>query len=921
MKKIISLFLVVTLVLTNFQGWDLLKELDLSMKFDLFQGIGNSFAEEDEIKGTLLEGTGLYYEIENGEVEITDADTNVSGELVVPEMIEGYPVMSIGIGAFYKCEKIKTIKLPESITNIGEYAFGQCTDLETINIPKKVTEIKADTFSSCRALLSINIPDSVKSIGESAFRDCFNLKTVVMPEGIKNIKNRTFYQCSDLESINIPDSVTDIEEYAFYSCHSLKDINLPKGLTHIGEYAFAYCCNLEKIEIPEKMTVIEANTFQSCSSLEKVNIPDNITIIGSSAFDFCYNLEDVQISENVKVIGSYAFDMCSKLKNINIPKGVKTIYTSTFRDCKSLTTIDIPESVTKINSEAFRGCEKLTNIKIPKNVKEIGSFTFSRCKNLTSIEMPNGITKISRGTFLQCINLSNINIPDSVKDIERYAFGYCNSLESITIPEGVSTLEERAFEDCTNLQYVNIPDSVIEIEEDCFYGCGIKSAKLPKNLIKIKSSTFERCTDLEEITIPNKVQIIEDEAFYRCKNLKKIFIPKSVTEIKKDVFFNCDNLTIYGYAGSYAESYAKNNNIPFIEANIKISFDADNGRDKIIQEIEKNTQLNYIPENPTKDGYVFIGWYKDIDDPKTEYKSGSIYEEDTIYTAKWVKIPQISKENIVVNSNSYNSIKIEWKNVDDVDGYEVYRATSELGTYSLRKTVTKDSKLRYINTSVTTGKTYYYKIRAYKIINDKKIYGQYSEIVSGKAVPATPIATAVSKTYNSNQVKWNQVAGANGYEVYRATSENGTYSLRKTITANSSRIYTNTSLTTGKTYYYKVRAYKIVNGNKIYGEFSTVVSAEPMLATPAVTLTTKSKAITVKWTKITGSNGYEVYRATSQNGTYSLTKTISSNSTLSYTNTKLTTGKTYYYKVRAYRVVNGNKVYSNYSQIKYKKCK
>ena len=61
MKKIISLFLVVTLVLTNFQGWDLLKELDLSMKFDLFQGIGNSFAEEDEIKGTLLEGTGLYY--------------------------------------------------------------------------------------------------------------------------------------------------------------------------------------------------------------------------------------------------------------------------------------------------------------------------------------------------------------------------------------------------------------------------------------------------------------------------------------------------------------------------------------------------------------------------------------------------------------------------------------------------------------------------------------------------------------------------------------------------------------------------------------------------------------------------------------------------------------------------------------------
>ena len=68
--------------------------------------------------------------------------------------------------------------------------------------------------------------------------------------------------------------------------------------------------------------------------------------------------------------------------------------------------------------------------------------------------------------------------------------------------------------------------------------------------------------------------------------------------------------------------------------------------------------------------------------------------------------------------------------------------------------------------------------------------------------------------------------------------------------------YTNTGLTTGKTYYYKVRAYRTVNGKRIYGQFSEIVSAKPIPATPVVTLTSKSKKVTVKWSKVTGASGY-----------------------------------------------------------------
>ena len=91
--------------------------------------------------------------------------------------------------------------------------------------------------------------------------------------------------------------------------------------------------------------------------------------------------------------------------------------------------------------------------------------------------------------------------------------------------------------------------------------------------------------------------------------------------------------------------------------------------------------------------------------------------------------------------------------------------------------------------------------------------------------------------------------------------------------------------------------------------------------TPSIKLSTGSKKIKVSWNKISGSTGYEVYRATSKSGKYSKIKTVTKGSTLSYTNIKLSKGKTYYYKVKAYKTVDGKKVYSSYSSVKYAKAK
>lgn len=181
---------------------------------------------------------------------------------------------------------------------------------------------------------------------------------------------------------------------------------------------------------------------------------------------------------------------------------------------------------------------------------------------------------------------------------------------------------------------------------------------------------------------------------------------------------------------------------------------------------------------------------------------------------------------------------------------------------------------------------------------------------------------ATSNSYNSIKLTWNKaINGANGYAVYRSTSKDGKYTLRKTITSKNTIEFTDTGLDTNTTYYYKVRAYRMIADKKKYGSYSEIVCAKPVLSKTTITVSSKSKKATIKWNKVLGASGYKVYSATSSDGTYSLKKTITSINTLSYTNTNLVSGKTYYYKVRAYRNVNGNIVYGPYSAVKSKKIK
>ena len=258
---------------------------------------------------------------------------------------------------------------------------------------------------------------------------------------------------------------------------------------------------------------------------------------------------------------------------------------------------------------------------------------------------------------------------------------------------------------------------------------------------------------------------------------------------------------------------------------------------------------------------------------------------------------------------------LTWKAVSGAAKYEVYRARSRSGEYIKYSTVTGTS---YTNTSyIEDGNTYYYKVRA---LDASGTAGAWSSIVSvtyraaSTGTLSAPTVTGGNDSQGRPTLKWKAVSGAAKYEVYRSYSRDGSYSKYSTQTSTG---YTNSSyLTSGTTYYYKVRALK---SDGTAGPYSAVVSVtcRLKLTAPSVTGGTDSQGRpTLKWNAVTGAAKYEVYRSASRSGTYTKYSTQTSTS---YTNSSyLTSGTTYYYKVRALGSDGSYGPYSSVASVTYR---
>lgn len=263
--------------------------------------------------------------------------------------------------------------------------------------------------------------------------------------------------------------------------------------------------------------------------------------------------------------------------------------TEVFSGCTSLTTVSIPSSITTIPLGTFKGCTSLSTVVLPSNLISISDQAFMNCYVLKSVSLPPSVKIISGRAFYGCVRLESIVLPSGLTTIRSGAFVNCRALESLVIPESVTTMSANAFDDCDKLVlFVKSGSKDDEIADlnlitACVFGSGnvvtyidgtnnsanridIPSTVFGSTITYINGNAFAGSSDLEIINIPNTVTSIGYKAFQTCANLKTIIIPSSVTSISNSMNSNIilysDNATICCMSGSYAETYADDNNIP-----------------------------------------------------------------------------------------------------------------------------------------------------------------------------------------------------------------------------------------------------------------------------------------------------------------------------------------------------------------------
>ena len=339
--------------------------------------------------------------IRNGDAITITAYTNFSGGAVtVPDTITGFPVTSIGSGAFYGAN-VTSVTTGTNLTSIGDEAFMFCGGLTNMTIGPNVTSLGLETFFGCSSLDSVTLPAKIASIGQNSFTGCSSLEAILVASSNSNFSSlggvlfnqnqTTLITCPEglAGNYTISGTVTSIGLGAFDGCTSLTGIIISSNVTSIGESAFEDCTQLTDLSISNKVTSIGEQAFSNCSSLPTVTIPASVTSIGEYAFSACVKLTNIEVNVSNPAFTSVAGVLFNKNQNalVEFPGGFTGVYT-------------VSNGVTTISAGAFVGCTNVTTVIMPGSIASIEDFAFEDCSSLTAVDFQGNAPTPGQDVFL-----------------------------------------------------------------------------------------------------------------------------------------------------------------------------------------------------------------------------------------------------------------------------------------------------------------------------------------------------------------------------------------------------------------------------------------------------------------------------------------------------------------------------------------
>ena len=857
------------------------------------------------------------------------------------------------------------VEIPDTVTAIGDEAFKNNTSMVSVSIPDSVKSIGDSAFYGCTSLLGVVIPDSVEKVGRCAFQKCSKLASAYLPvnEKFTVINTCTFYECVSLKEIIVPDNIVKIEDNTFWSCSKLKNVKLSLNLEYLGRYTFSHCDSLESIKIPK--------------SLEKCGLyHDNNKAVGP--FSYCEKLKTIEFEEGTTEIAEALLAGCTQLEKLTIPDTVTVIEYKGVANCSSLTNINIPDSVTEIGGSAFEDCTAIKKIILMDNIGLMGSSAFSDCINLTEIHMSNKQKVIQKSTFSGCKKLTTINFPSTLTTIGDSAFSGCESLPEAILPSGVEKIESNAFKNCKFLKKAVVPDTVSSIGSSAFYGCeALTDITLGSKLKKIDSQTFYGCAALPSIVLPYNVTTIGDSAFVNCTKLTQITVPRNTTSIASNAFSYPKKMTMYGPSSCYAQTYANGKGIKYVAQDIhatSISLDVTNKTAERYDRFQLTatiaplnftdavvwTSSNEEVATVSDTGYVeicgvgtavitvtagnvkaackitvpqLIDWIE-FDEDEIELKAGETYQlkpyispsdatnKKLKYTSSDTKVAEVSASGLVT-AKSEGEAKIRAAATDGSDEYAVCYVTvtgkAKVTGITLDRTSAEVKRGEKLTLNATVSPSYASNKKVvWKSANTKIATVDANGSVTAKAPGRTKITVTSSgnSSYQASctvtvpyKITYKLNKGKNN-----ASNPSTYYGKKVTLKKPSRKGYAFAGWYTDAKFKKKITS--ISSSAKsdyiLYAKWTKVKVAKASLTSAK---NSKSKQILLKYKKVSGAKGYEISYSTDKKFKKAVTKKNTAKT--SYTISKLKKGKTYYVRIRAYKVDStGKKVYGKYSSVK-----